>query len=171
MSADRDDIGSGEPTGGRRQGEDRLARLAADLGLELPPFSGPLIAFDPAEDRSPGDPVYLGGDLHAVHPGATAGQPPSGRDRSLDAASITLTDFDHPPLEAIAVEGVWCLAIEGGLLDSAPYFSISDSDGRLRTWILLPRFHAMIGMVHLWLPAVPPPPEAGGEPGRLPTGS
>jgi hypothetical protein len=138
MSADREDIRPAEPAPGRRSGEDRFTRLAADLGLELPPFTGPLIAFDPSEERSPGDPVYLGGNLHAVHPGTSAGPPPTRRDHSLDAATITLTDFDHPPLEAIAVEGIWCLAIVGGLLDSAPYFSISDSDGRRRTWILLP---------------------------------
>jgi hypothetical protein len=156
MNEEREDSGGPAP---RRPGDDRLARFAARLGLELPLFPGPLIAFDPAEERAPGDPIYLGGDLHAIHPGTTAGPPPApGRDRSLDAATIALTDFEHPTLETTAVEGVWCLALRGGLLETAPYFTISDTEGRLRTWILLPLATSMIGLVHLWLPAVPPPP-------------
>jgi hypothetical protein len=163
MSAGRD--GTSSPGCGSRPDDDRLAPLAARLGVELPPFPGPLVAFDPADRHAPGDPVYLGGDLHAVHPEMPAAPPTAGRDRSLDAATITLTDFEHPALETVAIEGIWCLAIEAELLDSVPYFSISDSEARLRTWILLPPVDMMIGLVHLSLPAVPPLPQLPGSPG------
>jgi hypothetical protein len=143
-----------------RRGAGRLADLATALGLEAPPFSGPLLAFDPAEERRPGDQIYLGGDLHAVHPEASAGAPPHGvRDGSLDGAKIILDDEVEEPLEVFAVEGIWCTALSGERLDSAPYFSISDTDGRLRTWLLLPPPRLLIGLAHLWLPAVPPPRE------------
>lgn len=167
MSGERDDIPAGVPAP-RPSREDRLASLAARLGLELPPFPGPLVAFDPADERSPGDPVYLGGDLHAVHPETPAGPQPPRQDPSLDVATVSLTDFDHPPLETAAVDGIWCLAIEGGLLDAAPYLSISDSDGRLRTLILLPPAGSMIGLVHLWLPVVAPPRDLPGVAGGSP---
>lgn len=150
--------------------EQRLRALARSLGFELPPFPGPLIAFDPAETRSPEDPVYLGGDLHAVHPRTTAAADPGPPDATLDAATIALTDLEHEPLETTAVEGLWCIALQGGRLDAAPYLSITDSEGRRRVRILLPRARAMIGMVHLWLPSVPPapggPPQGGPGPGR-----
>jgi hypothetical protein len=165
MSSEHEDTSSEGPAS-RRDGDERLARYAARLGLELPIFPGPLIAFDPAERRSPGDPIYLGGDLHAAHPGTSAGRRAGRHDRSLDAAEITLADFEHPTLETVAVEGIWCLALRGGLLESAPYLAISDSEGRRRTWILLPPALSMIGLAHLWLPAVPPlPPASGGSPG------
>jgi hypothetical protein len=43
------------------------------------------------------------------------------------------------------------------MVDSAPYFSIWDTDGRMRTWLLLPPARLMIGLGHFWLPSVPPP--------------
>jgi hypothetical protein len=148
MSADRDDTTFG--------------RLAAILGLELPPFDGPLVAFDPAPEGAPGDPVYLGGDLHRVHPAASQRYPGPRRDDSLDAARITLSDCENEDLETTAVEGIWCLALHGDLVDSAPYFTLWDTAGRMRIWLLLPPARLMIDIAHLWLPSVPPPP---GSPG------
>jgi hypothetical protein len=127
-------------------------------GLELPPFDGPLVAFDPAPAGAPGGPVYLGGDLHLVHPGASERYPGRPRDESLDGAVIGLCDQEHENLEATAVAGVWCLALHGELVDSAPYFTIWDSEGRMRTWLLLPPARLMIGIGHFWLPSVRPPP-------------
>jgi hypothetical protein len=140
------------------RGDTSLGRLAAILGLELPPFDGPLVAFDPAPEGAPGNPVYLGGDLHRVHPDASERYSGRRRDESLDAARITLTDYEHEDLEATAVEGVWCLALHGDLVDSAPYFTLWDTAGRMRTWLLLPPARLMIGIAYLWLPSVPPPP-------------
>jgi hypothetical protein len=151
--------------------EDRLARLAARLGLELPALLGPLVAFELAKERSRGDPLHLGGDLHAVHPEATSASWPVRRDGSLDSARVTLTAFDHDPLETTALEGVWCLAVPGELRDSVPYLAISDTDGRLRTWILLPQFGLTPGLVHLWLPAVPAPPKSRCRPAGPPPGA
>lgn len=124
------------------------------LGLLLPPFTGPLVAFDPAEGRSCGDPVCLGGDLHAVHPESRS-PPPVERDASLDAATITLSDFEHEAIEATAVDGIWCIAIRGDALHSAPYLAIFDTDGRLRVWSLLPSAPLLIGSSHHWLPRIP----------------
>jgi hypothetical protein len=126
-------------------------------GLELPPFDGPLVAFDPAPDGAPGRPLYLGGDLHRVHPDASESYPGRARDRSLDQARVGLSDQELLNLEATAVAGVWCLALHDELVHSAPYFTLWDSEGRLRAWLLLPPARMMIGIGHLWLPSVPPP--------------
>jgi hypothetical protein len=128
----------------------------SELGLGMPPFDGPLVAFDPAPAGAPGDPVYLGGDLHAVHPDAPERYRGRPRDESLDEARIALGDDEHEDLEVTAVDGVWCLAIYDDLVDSAPRFNLWDTDGRLRTWLLLPPARLMIGIAHFWLPSVPP---------------
>ncbi len=129
-------------------------------GLELPPFDGPLVAFGPAPEGAPGHPVYLGGDLHRVHPDASEQYPGRARDESLDDARIVLADQEHEDLEATAVGGVWCLALHGDLADSAPYFALWDREGLMRAWLLLPPARLMIGIGHFWLPSVPPPPGA-----------
>jgi hypothetical protein len=96
----------------------------ADLSrFELPPFDGPLVAFVPAPDDAPGGPVYLGGDLHRVHPDAAEQYSGRARDKSLDEARIVLADQEHEDLEATAIAGVWCMALHGDLVDSAPYFA------------------------------------------------
>jgi hypothetical protein len=133
-------------------------------GLELPPFDGPLVAFDPAPGGAPGGPVYLGGDLHRVHPDASEQYPGRPRDKSLDQADVTLGDEEQERLEATAVGGVWCLALYGDFVDVAPYFTLWDSEGRLRVWLLLPPARLMIGIGHFWLPYVPPPPRTPGSP-------
>lgn len=125
--------------------------------LELPPFDAPLVAFDPAPGGAPGGPVYLGGDLHRVHPGAAGRDPGRVRDESLDEARIALFDREDEELETTAVEGVWCLALHGELVDSAPYLTLRDTEGRLRTWLILPPARTMIGIAHLWLAHIPPP--------------
>jgi hypothetical protein len=101
--------------------DERLAGLAAIRGLEGPPFDRPLVAFDPAPDGAPGDPVYLGGDLHRVRPEVSDHYPGRRRDRTLDRARIALYGHQHENHEVTAVEGVWCLALHGDLVDSAPY--------------------------------------------------
>jgi hypothetical protein len=132
----------------------RFADLARDLGVDLPAFEGPLVAFDPAPRRSPGDPVYLGGDLHAVHPdGHDPGGPPD-RDPSLDQAAINLFDGEDLQLEIAAIDGVWCTRLEGSALECAPYLSLTDGRGRRRAWLILPPAPTMIGIAHLWLPRV-----------------
>jgi hypothetical protein len=136
--------------------DERLQRLAASLGLELPVLEGPLTAF--VLGTEPG-PVFLGGDLHAVHPDTADPLPVDGRDGSLDAATVILDDQEHPPLRTAAVEGVWCLALPDDLLDSAPYLALWDTEGRLRAWLLLPPASAMIGIGHFWLAQVDPPPD------------
>jgi hypothetical protein len=150
---------SSEP-GGR--GDQRLADLADALGVELPPFAGPLVVFDPADQHGPGDPIYLGGDLHAVHPDAPGDPGPREPDPSLDNATLTFGDIPHPWPEAVAVEGIWCVVLEGELTDLSPFFMLWDDLGRLRTWLLLPPASAMIGEGHLWLPSVPPPSQSIG---------
>lgn len=142
---------------------ERLAALGAHLGVDLPPFEGPLIAFRAAGQGEPDDPVYLGGDLHAVHPEARAARPQQGHDEGLDTAEITIANFEHPALETTALEGLWCLVLEGPILDTAPYLGITDGQGRRRTWILLPLPPQMVGIGHYWLPAVAP---LGGAPPR-----
>jgi hypothetical protein len=138
--------------------EGRLKRFAASLGLDLPVFEGPLSAFVLEGGRGP---ILLGGDLHAVHP--ESANPPAGdRDRSLDAATVIVDDQEHPPLKTAAVEGIWCLALPDDLLDSAPYFTLWDTEGRLRAWLLLPAAAAMIGIGHFWLPQIKPPPDTPG---------
>jgi hypothetical protein len=132
-------------------------------GLEMPRFDGPLVAFDPAPGGSPGGPVYLGGDLHRVRPDASEQYPGRPRDESLDEAMIGLCDQAHETLEATAVAGVWCLAPYGDLVDSAPYFTLRDSGGRMRAWLLLPPARLMIGIGHFWLPSVPRPPRPSGK--------
>jgi hypothetical protein len=140
----------------------RFADLARELGVDLPPFRGPLVAFDPAPVRSPGDPVYLGGDLHAVHPDVAAPGTAAQLDESLDRAAISFIDGEGRTLETHAVEGVWCARLDGAALDCAPYLALRDTLGRMRTWILLARPEAMIDIAHLWLPRVP----AATRPGR-----
>jgi hypothetical protein len=145
--------------------ERRLAGLAASLGLELPPFEGPLDAFELTGDRGPSETIYLGGDLHTAHPEAVIRPTVHARDHSLDSARIALDDHEHQSLTTIAVEGIWCLAVGGELADSAPYFTLWDADGRLRAWLLLPPPRLMIGIGRFWLPLVPPPPDPGARPG------
>jgi hypothetical protein len=145
----------------------RLQQLAIVLGVELPPFKGPLVAFDLDDEAGTERPVFLGGDLHAVHPEADE-RHRHPHDPTLDSATITLVDLENEPLENQAIEGIWCIRLGEELLDPAPYLSIFDSEGRLRTWLILPPPRLMISLAHFWLPAVPPfPGEAGGEgPGR-----
>jgi hypothetical protein len=134
----------------------RLACLAEELGLGIPPFEGPLSAFAPPGPRTEDDPIYLGGDLHAVHPEAKVKSlRPGGVDPSLDGAEILITNFEDDAVKTSAVDGIWCVGLSGPVIDTAPYFSITDIDGRCRTWILLPPPRLMIGMGHYWLPAVP----------------
>ena len=125
---------------------ERLAGLAPLLDLEMPPFDGPLVAFYPGPEGAPGDPIYLGGDLHRVHPDASEQDRGRHRDHSLDEATITLTDHEHEELEVTAVTGVWCLALYRDQVDSAPYFTIWDTEGRLRIWLLLPPARLIIGL-------------------------
>jgi hypothetical protein len=157
MCEDRDDIPLEAASAGL-PAEDRLARLAAILGLELPPFEGPLDAFVLGEDPE-GVPAYhLGGDLHAVYPEAPTRRQLHGRDHSLDAARITLDDEEHETVEATAVEGIWCIPMPAELVDSAPLFTLTDTQGRLRSWLLIPPARLMVGLGHFWLPAVPSRP-------------
>ena len=134
----------------------RFADLARELGVDLPPFRGPLEAFDPAPERSSGDPVYLGGDLHAVHPDSRARGALPGRDETLDLATVSLLDGEGWQLDVPATQGVWCTRLEGPVLQCAPYFSLTDSDARIRAWLILPPPPLMIGIGRLWLPAIPP---------------
>jgi hypothetical protein len=148
--------------GATATGRRRLEPPVELSGLELPHLDGPLVAFDPAQESAPGDPVYLGGDLHRVHSDASERYPGRCRDGSLDEARVVFSDYEHENLEVTAVEGVWCLALHDDLVDSAPYFTLWDTEGRMRTWLLLPPARTMIGIAHLWLPSVPPPPGCGG---------
>jgi hypothetical protein len=162
MSEDRRDIRPGaQPP---PPGEHRLAGLAARLGLDLPPFAGPIDAFRMGEEPRPDDPIYLGGDLQAIHPD-TVDRRPAGRDPSLDAATVTIDDQEHPSMQAVAVEGIWCLRLRENLVDSAPYLFIHDTDGRLRAWLLLPPAGLMIGIGHFWLPQINPPSGLPGDAG------
>lgn len=130
---------------------------AALLGLELPPFEGPLIAFGPGGKGAPGDPIYLGGDLHAVHPDAADRRPGRRRDHFLERARVAIRADECGIVEDTAVEGVWCLALHGEFADAAPYLSILDTGGRMRACLLLPPARLMVGIGHFWLPSVPPP--------------
>ncbi len=140
--------------------DERLEDLAAQLGLGLPPFAGPLDAFDLGKDRGPDDPIYLGGDLHAVHPDTVERRPPTRRDPSLDAAMVMVDDREHGCASVVAVQGIWCLALSGGLRDSTPYFSLWDGEGRMRAWLLLPPARLMMGLGHFWLPRIEEPTES-----------
>jgi hypothetical protein len=136
----------------------RFADPAHDLGVDLLPFRGPLVAFVPVPERRAGDAVFLGGDLHAVHPDTRGPGARSGRDESLDLATVTLCDGEGRQLDIRATEGVWCTRLEGAALECAPYFRITDALGRLRCWLILPPARMMIGIAQLWLPRVPKPP-------------
>jgi hypothetical protein len=135
---------------------ERLAVLARTLGVELRPFGGPLVAFQLDGHSGAEDPVFLGGDLQAVHPDAGAPSWRSGHDPTLDSAIITLTDHENETLELAAVEGIWCTALSGDRLPAAPYFSLTDSEGTIRAWLLLPPPRLMVGIAHMWLPSIPP---------------
>ena len=137
-----------------------LAILAESLGVEMPPFEGPLVAFRLDGHQAHDDPVFLGGDLHAVHPGA-ARPAAARRDISLDFATISLIDHEHRPLDVPATQGIWCTRIVGERLPAAPYLSIHDSEGRPRAWLLLPPPRLMVGIAHFWLPKVPAPDDRG----------
>jgi hypothetical protein len=139
--------------------EDHVARLASELGIPLPVFDGPLRAFQVGAEPGVEAPVYLGGDLHAVHPEARARPAAGGRDRSLDSATITIDDHEHETVAATAVEGIWCLTLPEALSHSALYLIVWDTEGRPRVWILLAPARMMIGTAHVWLPQVPPPPD------------
>jgi hypothetical protein len=144
---------------------DPLAKLAEELGRDLPAFDGPLQAFDmaPVSEKGTTRTIYLGGDLHAVHPDTREHRPRPEHDASLEAATVALDDLEHESVETVAVAGIWCLLLRGDQVDSAPYFSLWDTDGRLRTWLLLPPARLMIGIGQFWLPSVPPPrsPDTG----------
>jgi hypothetical protein len=142
--------------------ESRLQGLAKALGLELPQFDSPLDAFELGSDRRPGEPIYLGGDLHAVHPAAVDQGRRGRRDPSMDSARVIIDDLERPAIETIAVEGIWCVGVVGELLDSAPYFTLWDTEGRIRAWLVLPPPRMMVGLGHFWLPRVDPP--AGPDP-------
>jgi hypothetical protein len=137
----------------------RLEDLAESLGLRLPPFAGPLDAFELGDDRRPGDRIYLGGDLHAIHPDAADRRPLGARDHSLDSATIIIDDLEQESSETVAVEGVWCLPVRDDLLASAPYFTLWDTQGHIRAWLILPPPRTMIGLGHFWLPRVSPLPD------------
>ena len=128
------------------------------LGLKVPPLLGPLDAFELGDDRRPGDPIYLGGDLHAVHPFAADRDPLDERDHSLDSATVIIDDLEHEAIEAVAVEGLWWLTVHGDLLETAPYLTLWDTQGRIRAWLILPSVRKMVGLGHLWFPQVMPPP-------------
>jgi hypothetical protein len=134
---------------------ERLAVLAGWLGVELPPLEGPLVAFQLDGHRGADDPVFLGGDLHAAHPSLYRPAAGAGRDPTLDNAIVTIADHEHEMLDLPAVEGLWCTRIEGERLPAAPYFSLTDSEGRIRAWLLLPPPRLMVGIAHFWLPSVP----------------
>ncbi len=120
------------------------------------------MAFQLDGHRGAEDPVFLGGDLQTVHPAAAPASP--ARDTTLDNAIITLADHEHAMLDVAAVAGIWCTRLEGERLPAAPYFSLADSGGRIRAWLLLPPPRLMVGIAHFWLPSVPPPddPRTGG---------
>jgi hypothetical protein len=140
----------GHPARGRR-----LAALAAELGVELPPFDGPLVAFDPGP-AGPRTPVYLGGDLHA---GARAR---AHRDPTLDAATVVIGSLHQGrSLELRAVEGIWCTRLAAEVADADACLALADSEGRLRAWRLLPPPRLMIGLRDFWLGSVPPPASSG----------
>jgi hypothetical protein len=162
MSEDRPDTRFGARSS--HPGTDRLTALAARLGLDLPPFAGPIDAFRIGQEPRPDDPIYLGGDLQAIHPD-TVDRRPAGRDPSLDAATVTIDDQEHPSMQALAVEGIWCLLLRENLVDSAPYLFIHDTEGRLRAWLLLPPAGLMIGIGHFWLPQIKPPSGLPGDAG------
>jgi hypothetical protein len=134
----------------------QLASLEKKLGIDLLPLDGPLVAFQLDGHRSSEDPVFLGGDLHAVHPDTGPSSWQSAHDPTLDSAVVTLTDHENETLELAAVEGIWCTALSGERLPAAPYFSLTDSEGTIRSWLLLPPPRLMVGIAHLWLPSVPP---------------
>jgi hypothetical protein len=131
--------------------------LVAIAGLDLPPFDGPLVAFDPAPEGAPGRPVYLGGDLHGTHLDAAEQWPERRRDESLDEARIVLGERERENFEVTAVDGVWCLAIYGEEVESALRLTLWDTEGRMRTRLLLPPARLMIGLAHFWFHSVPPP--------------
>ena len=150
----------------RRQASERprrLAELAEALGIEMPPFTGPLVAFQLDGARGAEDPVYLGGDLHAVHTRAGSAASSGERDASLDFATVTVTDHEQRPLDVAALEGVWCTRFKGARLAAALYLSVIDSEGRTRAWLLLPPPRLMVGIAHFWLPRLKPPPFPGDD--------
>jgi hypothetical protein len=141
-----------EELGERLRRTTRSADLARRLGIDLPIFRGPLIAFDPGQGRCPGESVCLGGDLHAIHPDTRGPAPPSDRDESLDLATVAVFDGEGWSLDIPANEGVWCICPEEVAPDCTPYFSLTDGRGRLRAWLILPGARTMIGIGPLWLP-------------------
>jgi hypothetical protein len=153
-------VGGHEPDPTDR--DEALRALAHRLGFELPAFEGPLSAFEHDQGSASGKGVYLGGDLHKVHPDAADQRPGRSHDGSLDSATIIIDDFEHEPTEAMAVGGIWCLRLERDLISSAPYLSLHDDSGTLRAWLLLPPARSMIGIAHYWLPSVAPPPSPAG---------
>jgi hypothetical protein len=131
------------------------------MNLGLPVLDGPLCAFRVAEQAAADAPVYLGGDLHAIRPGGDDRHSGRRHDRSLASARITI-DHEGGSVGTTALEGLWCLLLPEGPLHSMTFFAITDSQGCLRIWLLLPPARTMIGVAHLWLRRVPPPP---GSPG------
>jgi hypothetical protein len=156
MSGERDEQRPEDPTQAYRKV--RLEELARSLGPEDPFFDAPLTAFIFGGEQYPEGPVFLGGDLHAVHPSPAEERSRSVRDRKLDNSSIVLGDPDREPLRAGAVEGIWCLALPDDLAASSLPFFLYDGEDRLRAWLCLPPARQMIGVGHLWLPSVPPLP-------------
>jgi hypothetical protein len=131
---------------------DLSVRPATHPGLEPAPFEGPLCAFRVDEDSGSPAAVHLGGDLHAVHPGVREPPAPRPRDRTLDSARIALGGAQGETIETIALDGIWCLALPA---DPGPYFTLTDSEGRIRSWLILAPPRQMIGIAHHWLPRVP----------------
>ena len=139
----------------------RGARLAKALRIDLPTFRGPLAAFEATPRFSGEKGIYLGGDLHAVHTRDAPRVLATTRDRSLDTATVVIDDLEHESQWATAVEAIWCVRLEGPMLDAAPYLTLFDTDGRLRHWLTLLPAREMIGIGHLWLPFVRPRPGGG----------
>jgi hypothetical protein len=139
---------------GANAGEPSVPPFAVP-GPGQPEFDGPLCAFQVGADSVSGATVSLGGDLHAVHPETRDAGTGTLRDPTLDGATVILDDLEHPASESLAVEGIWCLALGADRIDSAPYFTIWDTEGRIRTWLILPPLRQMIGIAHHWLPRVP----------------
>jgi hypothetical protein len=137
--------------------DERLDAPSSTADLELPPFDGPLVAFDPAPGGAPGGPVYLAGDLHRIHPAAVLQRAQPRRDECLNEARIVLVEPRGETLEVNAVEGIWCLALFGEHVDAVHYMALWDTEDRMRIWLILPPARAMIGLAHLWLRSVPPP--------------
>jgi hypothetical protein len=137
---------------------DDLARSADRADPLSTAFDGPLVVFEPASGARPGGPIYLGGDLHAVHPRAAPEGETRPRDATLEAAMLFFFPTGQgETIESVATCGVWCLALHDEQRDSFFFLLLRDGELRVRAWLLLWPARAMLGRGHLWLPSVPPP--------------